>query len=112
MGSRQFEHPAGHAAAGTRDYLSLVTHFKTLWEQRRAYVAWRENLREENEQRELTPPKSEMISSQRAMFANLAHDELCWVLDMEGAAPDAVGYASQPEVGAARLPDGREGVVW
>ena len=33
MGSRQFEHPAGHAAAGTRDYLSLVTHFKTLWEQ-------------------------------------------------------------------------------
>ena len=32
-GNRQFEHPVGHAAAGTRDYLALVTHFKTLWEQ-------------------------------------------------------------------------------
>ena len=33
VGSRTFEHPAGHANAGQRDYLSLVTHFKLLWEQ-------------------------------------------------------------------------------
>ena len=33
LGQRIFEYPVGHLLAGQRDYLSLVTHYKGLWEQ-------------------------------------------------------------------------------
>ena len=64
--------------------------------ERRAYAAWRETLSEATEAKEVAPPEREMIAVERAMFAphsDLAHEEVCWVLDMEGVAPDPVGYA-------------------